>query len=455
MYGCWAIVFYLLWREVKRHPEISPLVWVPTLWFMRCGSRGVDFWIGGGEDGGRWDPILILLLIIVGVAILTRRRCNWSGIFAHNSALIFFYVYLVVSTLWVENMDNPFVKMFRPLGDLVMALVVATEKNPRTAIIAMCRRGVILLIPMSVVLIRYYGPMGCLQAKHGGNDIWTGVTTHKNPLGQLCIVASLVFIWQLMEARKDGRKLYREFMPWVYLVFTLYLFNGGGNADSRSSTAFLCLLIALGMFVTLGWFRKRPEQVITFIIRGAVALILLSLVLAFFDTSLQALIAQTQGKDATLSDRTYIWQDVIRIGMENPVLGSGYGGFWVPSVYAKLSPIVDNKPMEAHNGYLETFANLGFVGCILLAWVLFQSISSATKVMHNDFEYGRLRLALLFMILVMNYSEATFPVGNHLWWFGFLVVAVYAEPWLYDTAEPRVADQRRPHFEREEDAYIG
>ena len=75
--------------------------------------------------------------------------------------------------------------------------------------------------------------------------------------------------------------------------------------------------------------------------------------------------------------------------------------------------------------------DLGFVGCFLLAWLLFQSIRSATNHVHQDFEYGRLRLVLLLTILVMNYSEATFTVGNHLWWFGFLVVAVYAEPWVY------------------------
>jgi len=428
----------LLWREVKRHPELSPTLWLPTLWFMRCGSRGVDYWLGGGEDAGRWDPICILVLIVFGILVLTRRRCQWGAIFNHNSGLVVFYAYLVISTLWVEDMDNPFMKVFRPVGDALMALMVTTEKNPRAAILGMCRRGVILLIPMSVVLIRYFNDLGCLHAKHDGFDIWTGVTTHKNPLGQLCIVSTLVFIWHLMEARKNGRRLSREYMAWIYLIFTVYLFNGGGSADSRSSTAFLCLLISLGMFVALGRFRERPERVVSFIFRGGVALVVLSLVLQFFDTSLQALIAQTQGKDATLSDRTYIWQDVIRIGMQHPILGTGYGGFWVPSVYPKLSPVIDNHPMEAHNGYLETFANLGFVGCILLAWVIIQSIRSATKVMHENFEYGRLRLALLFMVLVMNYSEATFPVGNHLWWFCFLVVAIYAEPWIQGAAEQAI-----------------
>ena len=131
---------------------------------MRCGSRGVDYWLGGGEDAGRWDPIIILVLIIIAVVVLIRRRCDWGAIFAHNSALIVFYLYLVASTFWVDDLDNPFIKIFRPLGDLLMALVVTTEKNPRLAIIAMCRRGVILLIPMSLVLVRYYTQLRCLQA---------------------------------------------------------------------------------------------------------------------------------------------------------------------------------------------------------------------------------------------------------------------------------------------------
>jgi len=103
--------------------------------------------------------------------------------------------------------------------------------------------------------------------------------------------------------------------------------------------------------------------------------------------------------------------------------------------------MVDNKPLQAHNGYLETFANLGLVGVALLAWIILGSFGSVSKMLAGDFEYGRMRLVLLITVLVMNYTEATIPRGNHLWWFGFLMVVVYARPWVYSPEEATHADE--------------
>ena len=451
LWGCWAFTLFLLWRDTKQRSDISLALWLPTLWMMRCGSRAVDSWVSGG-DMGRLDPVAIAILLVCGVYVLIRRPCRWSGILANNSALFILYGYLVVSTLWVDELENPLIKIFRPVGDLVMALVVATERNSREAIMTMFRRCSFLLIPMSIVLIRYYHDLGTGRDKHWGEDMWVGVTTHKNPLGQLCIVSALAFLWQLMEARKNGRRFNREYLVWLYLAMTVYLLHGGGNRSSQSSTAMICLVVALGLIWVFGRMRNRPEAVVKNIFLGAAALATVAVLLELFGSSLQGLVAETQGKDSTLTDRTYLWSDVIRIGSEHPILGSGYGGFWVPSLYARLSPMVDNGPKEAHNGYLETFANLGLVGVGLLACVLVQSFLGATKMIHDDFEYGRLRLSLLFMVMVMNYAEATFTVGCHLWWFGFLVVAVYARPWVAWPEMPRSAlEMEYEEFEREEE----
>ena len=454
LYLAWALALFLLWRDTKRRPDISLALWVPVLWIMRCGSRGVDYWLNG-DDVGRLDPVVIAILIACGLVILLRRPCDWGAIVANNSMLFLFYAYLMASTLWVDEIENPLIKIFRPMGDLLMALIVATEINLREAIATLFRRCAYLLIPMSVVLVRYFHEMGTLQDKHWGSDIWCGVTTHKNPLGQLCIISTFAFFWQLVEARAAGKRLLRQYIPWFYLAMTVYLFNGGGNSNSRSSTAFICLAVGMASYLVLGRYRNRSELVVRSIVVSVVIIAAISVALELFGTSLQAMVAATQGKDPTLTDRTYLWRDVVRIGMQHPVLGSGYGGFWVPSLYSQLSPEVDNGPKEAHNGYLETFANLGLVGVALLACVIFQALRNATKTMQTDFEYGRLRLALLFMVLVMNYSEATFTVGNHLWWFGFLVIAVYARPWVaWPEISPSNVDEQRDDIHHKQEPIL-
>jgi O-antigen ligase len=241
-----------------------------------------------------------------------------------------------------------------------------------------------------------------------------------------------------VEARRNGILWKEQRRSWIFVLMIGYLLFAG-HASSRSSTAILCLFLAITIYYLFIYLRGKMQTVlrVTVLVAGSVAI--LALVLQLFGTSLQALVAGLYGKDATLSDRTYLWADVMRIGMQRPLLGSGYGGFWIESLYEKLSPMVDNHPEEAHNGYLETFANLGLVGVGLLAILIVQSIRSAARTAHDDFEYGRIRLSLLITVVILNYSEATFTRGTHLWWFGFLVVALYAREWVFWPATAQTA----------------
>jgi O-antigen ligase len=431
----YGLAFFAIRQDViTNRMQVTSALWLPTLWMMRCGSRGIDYWLNGG-DSARLDPIVVAVLIVAGLIVLSRRRCVWPAIFSQNSAIFFFYAYIVISVTWTAEVDNPVIKLFRPLCDLVMALVVVTEPNPRQAIITVFRRAAFLLIPLSVVLIKYYPDLGRMQGKHWAANMWIGVTTHKNPLGQLCVASLLGFLWTISDFRMRHQRLPRlPFVPlpvaFLYIAMIAYLLNGGGNDDSRSSTAFTCLAWAIALYFLLGKLRDNTDRLVGYFMMGVVAIGILSMTLAAFGTSLQAIVAQVQGKNATFSDRTYLWADVIRIGKEHMLLGTGYGGFWVPSLYPKLSPQVDNRPAECHNGYLETYANLGLVGVALLAFIIIQSLRNAMKTAHVDFEYGRIRLVLLLTIIVFNYTEASFPRGTHIFWFSFLMVALYAAPFV-------------------------
>lgn len=438
--AAYALAFWAIRKDSRENPYPSAVLWLPTLWLMRCASRTVDYWLGGGETG-RLDPLLIALMLILGIFVLVRRSTTVNCLVSQNSGAILFYIVILISPLWAEDIAASAIKVLRPLGDLAMAMIVVTEPEPRRAIMTIFRRNAFLLIPLSIVVIRYYPQLGRMPDKHWGLDSWTGVTTHKNPLGQLCFASTLAFFWSLHEAKTAGQKLGKRYVDWLYLGMILYILNGGGEASSRSSTSMLCITLTIGLFIWFGYMKASIQKLLRRIILGAIGILLLAGLLQLFGTSLQGVVAGMYGKDATLSDRTYLWDDVIRIGAENPILGTGYGSFWTASIYPKLSPMVDNGPAEAHNGYLETFANLGLVGVFFLIVFIIQSIKSASTHIRSDFEYGRMRITVIFTILIMNYSEATFPRGTHLWWFGFLVFALYIRRPNIDNETPTITQR--------------
>jgi O-antigen ligase len=92
------------------------------------------------------------------------------------------------------------------------------------------------------------------------------------------------------------------------------------------------------------------------------------------------------GRDTTLTGRTNLWAELLREPI-NPLLGTGYQSFWpgprTEYFWAKYS----FHPNQAHNGYLETYLNGGFLGvCLLVAMIVSAgSRVSLTAAIHLQF----------------------------------------------------------------------
>jgi exopolysaccharide production protein ExoQ len=441
---CILWIGYVLYREIKSKPDVSLALWLPTLWMMRCGSRGIDAWFSPGVvlEEGRYDPNFLAVLMLGGILVLIYRRHTWERLLQYNKFIFLFYGFMAASTVWSIAPGVTAYKLIRPFGDLIMALIVVTERNPKMAIITMLRRCTILLIPLSVALIRYFPDHGRGLAKHWGPNPWLGVGTHKNTLGQLCILGTFTITWCYFQSRRAGEHLskwpfgvYHIVLP--YAVMILYLLNGGGH--SRSVTSMMCIAAGLFLMWGIARFRGREYRLVTTFLFGIVAVFFVFVISeAFFQKSVVELVAASVGKDSTLTGREWLWQDVIRLGMTHPIGGHGYGAFWGDWVYSQLSPEVDYGPEQSHNGYLETFADLGLGGVLLLLLASLSALRNALAICRKDFEYGRFRFVLLATILVVNYTEATFPRGTHLLWFTFLVAALFHHVPTPDKApEPR------------------
>ena len=89
-----------------------------------------------------------------------------------------------------------------------------------------------------------------------------------------------------------------------------------------------------------------------------------SVAVLFFGVSPSVL--GTMGRNPTLTDRTEVWSVCLSL-VQNPVLGTGFESFWLGPRLEKMWSMYWWRPNEAHNGYLEIFLNLGWVG---VAWLV-------------------------------------------------------------------------------------
>lgn len=78
------------------------------------------------------------------------------------------------------------------------------------------------------------------------------------------------------------------------------------------------------------------------------------------------------GKSPDMTGRIGIWNLVLGLIQQRPVLGWGWTGHWLPGVapYEGLVIIKDVPYYQAHNAYLDVALQLGFIGAAIFALVL-------------------------------------------------------------------------------------
>jgi O-antigen ligase len=146
------------------------------------------------------------------------------------------------------------------------------------------------------------------------------------------------------------------------------------------------------------------------------------------------------GKDPTLTDRTEVWSDLMEIDI-NPVLGAGFESFWLGWRREYMWERWWWRPNQSHNGYIETYVNLGWVGVFFLGGAIFATYRKGRSALLRDVNEGRLRLAFLLAIVLYNYTEAAFK-GVHLMWTMFHLVAI-DYPLIRAAQAQKAADRSR------------
>ena len=132
---------------------------------------------------------------------------------------------------------------------------------------------------------------------------------------------------------------------------------------------------------------------------------------------------QALGRNPTLTGRTDIWAAVIPMA-PNPLVGAGFESFWLnPRVAERLAVLIPGLPLnEAHDGYIEVYLNLGWVGLSLIGLILIDGYRRAVKTFRRDPAIGSLLLAYIFTETIYNITEAGFRMLHPIWIFFLLAV---------------------------------
>ncbi|OGL43428.1 MAG: hypothetical protein A2W05_00345 [Candidatus Schekmanbacteria bacterium RBG_16_38_10] len=404
---CIIFVLWLLHLERKQAPNVSRVLWIPTIWMLSIASKPFGVWFmsagADAEAGSPLDRVFLSVILCLGLIILASRKFSWSRAIKENSWLMLLVSYLLVSILWSDIPFISFKRWIREVVAVVMAFIVMTERNPRQALESILRRTVYVLIPFSLVLINYYSAYGRVYGRWSGELMWVGVTQQKNGLGRLCLISVFFLVWTLARRLRghDGFTSKRQTYADVFvLIVALWLLKGPPN--SYPATAFVALSAGLLVFWGLLWIKKSRVIMVTSIFIPIIALgIVFGTVTLFVNGSTIGHFTSTLGREESLTGRTDVWAELLPVVMQSPIWGSGFGGFWTPKTREAF------RISEGHSGYLDVLIELGFVGLLLFSIFLLSSCRKAQRALSDDFDWASLSICFFLMAVIHNITESS------------------------------------------------
>ena len=240
---------------------------------------------------------------------------------------------------------------------------------------------------------------------------WYGIFTQRNSLGMIMALSTVVF---LLWSRLEPDERWSAYL-WTGLSSLLIILSG-------SMTAYLSLFGVLIVGCLLRDMRLNPQRarrvLVASIVAAGIALSFiaqdLGTVTAFFD------------RDATLTGRTTIWGASLLLGMDHPWIGHGFNAFWLgdegPS--GEIRRLAGWDVPSAHNGYLETWLDLGICGLVALVLGLavhfWKSMQYFFQKEGGDGYWPVLYLAFLTFI---NFVQSALISPNAFFWILYVVIS--------------------------------
>ena len=414
----------LLFLDRGEKTRVSWTLVIPAVWVVLNTTHPLSFWLGMSPDAGLtsaqayvdgnpFDRNVSIFLQLVALWLLCRKGAKIGPTLKNNPLILVYFSFCLVSVLWSDFPLVTFKRWFKALGDVEMVLIIVAESNPFAGLKRILSRLGFFLFPLSILFIRFYPQIG-----RRPTNSWTqepvGVTSQKNELGIMCMMYGVFFLWMLLSVyreRKHPGRWRRMLAYGTIIAMSAYLLNLCNSTTS---------IVGFAASAAVLWLASRRPLRPTLVHFAALTVLGVSVAALFFDPG--GGMVQSLGKDPTLTGRKEIWQLVLSLHT-NPLIGTGFESFWLGSRLEFMRHALPHEIInEAHNGWVEIYLNLGWVGLCFIALLIATGYNRSISYIRQAPENGCLFLGFLLCALFYSFSEAGFRFNTISWFFLLFVI---------------------------------
>jgi exopolysaccharide production protein ExoQ len=393
-------------QQRRERPSIFAAVAIWVLIVIMIVPDGLYYGAFGAmpTEGSPTSRMIWLSLLAFGIVVPLSRSGMALKLFRQiNPFFLLFVALAAASMLWSIDPGVTLRRLVRVTTMLLDAVAFTLLTWHTTRFQGVLRPILTLMLIGSIIFVIAAPELAIEQADAMALlGAWHGLATQKNGLGSLAAIALILWLHGLLS------KETKWWLAGAGAGISLTCLIGSRSSSSIMGAAFACPLMLVMLRPPAGLRRYLPYMVVLFV---AILLVYSLAVLNLLPGSsvLLSPITTLTGKDLTFSGRTAIWQILNEHIALSPLVGSGYGAYWVllpwsPSMIMKSRLFF--YPTEGHNGYLDVINDLGIVGAVCLLGYLISYLRQGLRLLAGVRPQGILYLTLLFEQLVANLTES-------------------------------------------------
>ncbi len=393
-------------------PKLAEQIFVVFTLFLSTSAL-IPVLIEGGSGSigsDSYSPKFFMGIYTITFLLIVKHQKHFVRAAQKDIWIWLFLGIVIASILWTFAPDLTPRRSVLLLGTSVFAVYMAMRFTLREQLqLLACALGIVIVLSFIFAIgLPKYGLMTVQEGGiHAGS--WRGIMTHKNILGRLMNLSSMVFLFVAIGNPIQNPK-YR-WLPWAGFILSIALIV----LSTSTSSLVVCLSLMTILPLYRSW-RRNYNQLIPLIIAliltvGSISTLLLNNL---------PVVADALGKDLTLTGRTDIWSAMFDLIWERPWLGYGFNAVWRDwdsEITAYLWRTLAWECPYGHNGFMDLLAELGFVG---LSAFLLSFINTFLKgvmwLRITGCIEGIWPLMYLTFLVMYNISESTLVETNSIFW---------------------------------------